>query len=106
MDAITDSLLKDIAQRIASEIKPDKIFLFGSRAWGTPTIDSDVDLMIVVSGEQDSIRTLKQRARRCLHDIFIPMDIVIEPVDLFERRCTVYASLERQVLEKGIPLYG
>jgi len=35
-------------QRIASELKPEKIILFGSYAYGNPTPDSDVDLLIIM----------------------------------------------------------
>ena len=32
-------------ERIVSELKPEKIILFGSYAYGDPTPDSDVDLL-------------------------------------------------------------
>lgn len=34
--------------RLVSELKPEKIILFGSYAYGNPTPDSDVDLLIVM----------------------------------------------------------
>ena len=43
---------KDIlrtARQIARQFKPQKIILFGSYAYGTPTEDSDVDLMVVMN---------------------------------------------------------
>lgn len=44
--------LKDIqafAERIARNFHPERIILFGSYAWGKPTPDSDVDLLVVLS---------------------------------------------------------
>ena len=35
-------------RRIAQELRPEKIILFGSYAYGTPTGDSDVDLLVVM----------------------------------------------------------
>ncbi|HEX9386043.1 MAG TPA: nucleotidyltransferase domain-containing protein, partial [Anaerolineales bacterium] len=35
-------------KRIVSELKPEKIILFGSYAYGHPTPDSDVDLFVVI----------------------------------------------------------
>jgi predicted nucleotidyltransferase len=36
-----------LAERIAREFAPERIILFGSYAYGTPTEDSDVDLLVV-----------------------------------------------------------
>lgn len=35
-------------RRIARELRPEKIILFGSYAYGNPTPDSDVDLLVVM----------------------------------------------------------
>ena len=35
-------------ERIVRELKPEKIILFGSYAYGKPTPDSDVDLLIIM----------------------------------------------------------
>jgi predicted nucleotidyltransferase len=52
--------LPEAVKRIASEIKPEKIILFGSYAYGTPTPDSDVDLLVIwdtlVSGKDRYLR--------------------------------------------------
>jgi predicted nucleotidyltransferase len=46
-------------QRIVEYLHPEKIILFGSYAYGTPTPDSDVDLLVVM-------RTRKSRKERFL----------------------------------------
>jgi len=35
------------ASKIAKELNPEKIILFGSYAYGTPTEDSDLDICVV-----------------------------------------------------------
>jgi predicted nucleotidyltransferase len=45
-----DALVEKITKKIAEAIHPDKIILFGSRAKGTATEESDVDLVVVYSG--------------------------------------------------------
>lgn len=42
------SLIKKLCERIAREFKPEKIILFGSQAYGCPTEDSDIDLLVVM----------------------------------------------------------
>jgi predicted nucleotidyltransferase len=46
-------------QRIARALEPERIILFGSYAYGKPTPDSDVDLLVVMN-------TAAQRAERYL----------------------------------------
>jgi len=40
--------LKEIINKIITEFSPQKIILFGSYAYGHPTADSDIDLLIVM----------------------------------------------------------
>src|ERR1041384_7672202 len=40
--------IRRYARAIAERFNPDKIILFGSYAYGTPTPDSDVDLLVVM----------------------------------------------------------
>src|SRR5277367_6623535 len=63
---LPQGLLEKAVERLKAEFQPEEIYLFGSHAWGTPTDDSDVDLMVIVrvSGEK-AIRRM-QRAHRCL----------------------------------------
>ena len=49
-------------QRIVSELKPEKIILFGSYAYGNPTPDSDVDLLVIMKTRAKEIDgTLRSR---------------------------------------------
>jgi predicted nucleotidyltransferase len=40
--------IKKLCARIAHEFKPEKIILLGSQAYGNPTPDSDIDLLVVM----------------------------------------------------------
>lgn len=48
MTAATRARIDDLAERIATAFRPERIVLFGSFAYGSPTPDSDVDLLVVV----------------------------------------------------------
>ena len=39
--------IREIAEKIREGYKPEKIILFGSYAYGNPTEESDIDLLIV-----------------------------------------------------------
>jgi predicted nucleotidyltransferase len=44
--------IEEIIKRMVSNIKPEKIILFGSYAYGTPTEDSDLDLLVVIKSSK------------------------------------------------------
>lgn len=73
---VAETLPKAV-KRIVSELKPEKIILFGSYANGNPTHDSDVDLLVIM-------KTRKKRAERyvavsqVLSPRQFPVDILVK----------------------------
>jgi hypothetical protein len=53
--------IKQICERIAERYNPEKIILFGSHAYGQPTPESDVDLLVVTCLSISSNRSLGRR---------------------------------------------
>ena len=43
--------IEEMTARIVQEFAPEQIILFGSYAYGTPTADSDVDLLVILPFE-------------------------------------------------------
>ena len=60
----TEELLRRMTQLIVREIHPAQIILFGSRARGEASADSDVDLLIVQDEEFGPGRPRHERLRR------------------------------------------
>ena len=50
------SRIKDLALQIAREFGPQRVILFGSYAYGHPTEDSDVDMLVVLPFEGKPVR--------------------------------------------------
>lgn len=48
---ITEEQIQAIVRRIVEGYQPDRIILFGSYAYGTPTEDSDLDLLVIKANE-------------------------------------------------------
>jgi hypothetical protein len=44
---VTKETLNEIVRRIVRGSRPQKIILFGSYGYGSPTNDSDVDLLVI-----------------------------------------------------------
>ena len=105
MAIIDEVLLNEMTSRLVRVFHPDKVILFGSHAWGIPTAESDIDLYVIVPESSERPLQRVRRARACLEDVRVAKDILVRTRAEVDKYCTVYASLECQVLEKGRILY-
>jgi predicted nucleotidyltransferase len=105
MQTILDELLDEVVRRLA-EFDPDRIFLFGSHAWGTPSEDSDLDLRVIVPASDAPPTQRATRAYRCFRGMAAPMDVIVKTRDEMTRFGSVPASLEAEILERGRVIYG
>lgn len=106
MKTIQEAQLDVVMQRLINEFQPERIILFGSHAWGTPTEDSDLDLLVIVPQSSERPTRRAARAYRCLRGLTIPAEILVKTRAEVERYQTVRASLESEILERGKVLYG
>lgn len=102
--AVTDALLADITRRVVEKFQPHKVVLFGSYAYGSPDIESDVDLLVVMDSSElmsDRIRRVSQVARVR----FLPMDVLVYTPDEIEERLAIGDFFIDEILTKGKVLY-
>lgn len=97
--------LTGICQVIDQTVDVEKIYLFGSFAYGTPTSDSDYDLCVVIpDGILRPAEAIK-RIRRALCPVqTMPLDIIVYRANAFLQR-QESASLERKIAREGVLLY-
>lgn len=104
---ITEAQIQAVVQRIVEGYAPDRIILFGSYAYGTPTEHSDLDLLII---KRDAEAKRSERAIAIwsiLWGISLPpMDILIRTPTEMAQRTQLYYTVEAQALEKGRILYA
>ena len=97
--------LSDICRIIDATVDTEKIYLFGSYAYGTPTDDSDYDLCVIIP--ENSMRpadAIKAIRRALLPLQTMSLDILVYRADTFFRRAQG-ATMERKIKRDGIPLY-
>ncbi len=97
--------LGEIIERLRDAFDPDRIFLFGSYAWGTPTKHSDIDLLVVVSSSELSTVKRGAIASRSLRGIKVAVDVIVRTRDEFERYARARTSLEADINERGRLIY-
>jgi predicted nucleotidyltransferase len=101
-----EDLLQAATQRLVAEFQPEEIYLFGSRVWGTPNENSDVDLMVIVPSSDERPIRRDQRAQKCLGRLAVPADVLVRTRGEVNRYRHLRASLFHQVLNQGRKLYG
>jgi predicted nucleotidyltransferase len=99
-----ESYLKTIIEKITNNFNPEKIILFGSYAYGHPTADSDMDIMIVMdTNEKPHKRAVS--VRRILKGIGIPKDIIVKTPEEFERFKDIVGTIVYPAAHKGRVIY-
>ena len=82
-----EGLLQHMVQTIVSEVAPETIILFGSRARGDARSDSDVDLLVIEKepfSPQRSRRKEMARLQMALRNLPLSKDILLYSRDEFE----------------------
>ncbi len=101
---VTDELLGEIARRIVQKFNPFAVILFGSYAWGKPSKDSDIDLMVIVDSEGRGI-DLRVDVSSAARVGRLPMDVLVyTPAEIATRLAMHDFFIERN-LEKGRKLF-
>ena len=80
---ITQTQINEIIKRIVNSFKPQKIIIFGSYANGTPTGESDLDLLIIKDSVLPS-RLQNRKVRSILSDMRVPVDVIVKTSKEFE----------------------
>lgn len=97
------SSIHELTDRIVQAYHPERIILFGSYAYGTPTADSDVDLLVILPckgrGSRTAVEILNTVNPR------FPVDLLVRTPEQVRQRLAWNDFFLREILEKGRVLY-
>lgn len=97
--------LASIAERVVEAVKPRRVLLFGSRATGTATADSDVDLFVELGDDGADRRSAVRQVYRALRDREFALDVIVyTPAMVAERRGDTTTFLS-EIEDTGVVLY-
>lgn len=95
-----------------SKIDPYLVLLFGSYAYGTPDLDSDLDVFVVLNDQSMPV-TFKEK-----QDLYlkvssltrpvakhIPIDLMVFTLPMFEQFKLANTNFSEEILTKGIIIY-
>jgi len=101
-----DTVLGEIVRRLVDDCRPDRIYLFGSRARGNAGADSDYDIMVIVPESKEPAYRRAQRAHSLLWDLGAAADILVWTREAFDSRIHLRASLPATIAREGRLLYA
>jgi predicted nucleotidyltransferase len=101
---VTDTLLSDIVSKIVKHFHPDKVILFGSRAWGEPTGERDLDILVVMDIDGSPIRKAAEISQ-IARPRFLPMDIIVRTPNEIEHRVEIGDPFIKRIMNHGKVLY-
>jgi predicted nucleotidyltransferase len=101
---VTEEILAEIVRRIVTVFAPQKIILFGSYAYGTPSVDSDVDLLVIQ-------KTNLQRVERsvAISELILPrpfpVDILVKTPNEIQEALNKNDPFIKEIISRGRVLY-
>lgn len=103
---IAPKKIDEIVKKIAISCKPEKIIIFGSYAYGYPSENSDLDLLVVV---KDDKQPRHKRARGIRKNLWgmtdISKDIIVYTQDEINEWKEVEEAFITSVMRRGKVVY-
>ncbi len=101
---LSENTLREIVRRIVEVAQPEKIILFGSAARGEMGPNSDVDLLVVKSGEFDQSRLVGDVYVN-LHGVGQAVDVILATPEQVERYRNTHCLIIAPALREGKEVY-
>jgi len=95
--------IQNFVDQVVHRFRPVAVILFGSYAYGHPTKDSDVDLLVVMPHRGSGPDVATKIRLACQHDF--AMDLIVRRPAEIRRRLRMGDSFLREVTAKGIVLH-
>ena len=106
MKTVSMDTIRRAARKVAAEIRPEQVILFGSYAYGKPNSDSDVDLLLVIRKNSRKARqTALLKASSALDPRPFPLDLLIRSKSQMKSRIAQGDFFLQDILDHGRILY-
>ena len=101
---VTEEALGEIVHRLVAALHPQKIILFGSYVYGTPSGDSDVDLLIILDTHARPVERYV-RVSRLLRPRPFPLDLLVKTPTEIAQAVARGDDFIREIVTHGRVLY-
>jgi predicted nucleotidyltransferase len=100
---VSMGVIEEYVRRLVREFRPIKVVLFGSHAYGVPTLDSDVDLLVVMPDGGDPLTKAGEIRSRIPRNF--SLDLIVRDPDTLRRRIEQHDWFLKEVDERGKVLH-
>jgi len=76
IEKVDKDLINDVTRRIVEAVDPEKIILFGSYAYGKPSKNSDLDILVIMRSKLPRYKR-SVPIYKVLAGMLIPKDIIV-----------------------------
>jgi predicted nucleotidyltransferase len=97
--------IEEVKKRLVKTYNPIVIYLFGSYAWGAPSEESDLDLLIVIEKSDERRYKRQHIGFDALWGLGIPKDLFVYTKEEFEQGLKDNMSLCFKIKKEGKVLY-
>ncbi|MBD3231118.1 hypothetical protein GF322_00490 [Candidatus Dependentiae bacterium] len=103
---ITQKIIDKVKQKLIEAYNPNEIYIFGSYAWGKPSVESDLDILIVIDESNQSSYVRAVKGYLALFDLSIAKDLIVYTKDEFEKAAQKNWTLANRVKKEGRKIYA
>jgi predicted nucleotidyltransferase len=100
---VSNEEIQQLSERIVREFHPERIILFGSYAYGSPTNDSDVDILVILPFDGKPIHKALEMVKKIKPNI--PLDLLVRTPQEIETRIANSDVFLSEIILKGRKLY-
>jgi uncharacterized protein len=103
-----NQIISNVTEALKNE-GVEKIILFGSYAYGTPTEDSDIDLLVIKNIPENEVRNFRIRLKKALWNSLgkqnYSFDILVDNEKRINDRILMGDLFYKEIYSKGRVLY-
>ena len=99
--------LNNLVNEINKTVNVNSIYLFGSYVYRIPNEDSDLDICIITNDKSKRKIEIMKLVRKAMAKVqSMPVDLLVYYSDEFDERAKSNCTLESQIFNNGVRLYG
>lgn len=98
--------IDNIVREIKDSTNTDRIYLFGSYAYGNPNEDSDLDICVLTSDKNVRKIDMMRKIRKAISNVAtMPVDLIVYYNEEFQERAKLDCTMEHKIALEGISIY-
>jgi uncharacterized protein len=103
---IKKTIIEEVKKRLVETYDPIAIYVFGSYAWGNPTEESDLDLLVVVNKSDEKSYKRPVAGHYALRELDVAKDLIVKTKQEFESSANNVTTLIYKIKKEGKLIYA